>query len=217
VVLTRFISDPRLLLLALAAGLSAMAGWAVLNWAPAWLMRAHGMTLGEVALWFSPAMATGMAAGILASGLATDRLARRDPRANAWVPAAAFALAAPLFAWALTADDWRWALVGLALPAGLFMAYVAPAFALLQSLTPPDDRSVASAAMLFTMNIVGMGGGPLLVGALSDRFGGGDAAGLTRAMTWLVPVFVAAALSHLAVGMALGRAGGRSEKAVALR
>ncbi|QMW24193.1 spinster family MFS transporter [Sandaracinobacteroides saxicola] len=203
VVLGDFVRRPELRLLALAAGVSAMVGWAVLNWAPAWLMRVHGMSLKDVATWFSPAIAAGMGVGILLSGIATDRLARRSPRWNAWVPAAAFGLAGPLFALALAAPSWPWAVVLLALPCGLFMSYVAPTFAVLQSLVPADSRSTASAVMLFTMNIIGMGGGPLLVGVLSDRFAAAGPAGLTQAMTWLIPLFVLAAALHLLVARAL--------------
>lgn len=206
-VLRLYLVDPVLRWLALAAGVSAMVGWAVLNWAPAYLMRVHGMTLAEVALWFSPAIALGMTVGILGSGIVTDRLAARSVAANAWVPAAGFALAAPLFVGALMSDDWRWTLALLVLPCGLFMVYVAPTFALLQQLVPSDARSIASAAMLFTMNIVGMGGGPLLVGVLSDTFGATQGAeGLRQALLWLSPLFLVAALAHWRVArLLLGR------------
>ncbi len=209
-VIRLFATDARLRWLSIAAGLSAMVGWAVLNWAPAYLMRVQGMTLGEVGRWFGPAIAFGMAIGILGSGLITDRLARRSIAANAWVPAIGFAIAAPLFLAAMTASDWRVTLALLVLPCGLFMAYVAPTFALLQQLVPADARSTASATMLFTMNIVGMGGGPLLVGVLSDGFGAKEGpAGLHMALMWVTPIFVLAALAHWRVAVLLARQTGK--------
>lgn len=49
-------------------------------------------------------------------------------------------------------------------------AYLAPSFALNQSLVPVRMRSVASAILLFVLNIIGLGLGPQLVGLLSDSF-----------------------------------------------
>ena len=110
----------------------------------------------------------------------------------------------------MMASDWRMTLALLVLPCGLFMAYVAPTFAALQQLVPADARSTASATMLFTMNIVGMGGGPLLVGILSDGFGVKEGPqGLRTALMWMTPIFGLAALAHWRVAILLARRTGK--------
>jgi hypothetical protein len=48
--------------------------------------------------------------------------------------------------------------------------YLAPSFALNQSLVSVRMRSVASAILLFIINIIGLGLGPQTVGLLSDFF-----------------------------------------------
>jgi hypothetical protein len=60
------------------------------------------------------------------------------------------------------------ALAAFALPAFLGLMYQAPAFAVTQSLATPKTRATASAVLLFVINIVGLGMGPAVTGALSD-------------------------------------------------
>jgi MFS family permease len=47
--------------------------------------------------------------------------------------------------------------------------YLGPSFAMIQSLTPLHMRSLASAVMLFVLNFIALGFGPLTVGFLSDQ------------------------------------------------
>ncbi|MGH1559098.1 hypothetical protein ACRAWD_18325 [Caulobacter segnis] len=49
-------------------------------------------------------------------------------------------------------------------------AFSAPLFAAGQMLLPPRLRAVGMAAMLFVLNVIGMGVGPFLTGWLSDLF-----------------------------------------------
>ena len=56
----------------------------------------------------------------------------------------------------------------MALPCALLGFYLGPTFAMVQSLAPPETRATAAAALLFLGNTVGLGLGPLAVGALSD-------------------------------------------------
>ena len=67
----------------------------------------------------------------------------------------------------------------------------------MQGLVRPRMRAVMSALALFTMNLVGFGLGPVLVGLLSDHFGGG--AEIRYALVALI-VFVAWAAVHYVLG-----------------
>jgi len=46
--------------------------------------------------------------------------------------------------------------------------YLGPTFAMTQSIAKPHMRALASAVLLFIINLVGLGLGPLVLGALSD-------------------------------------------------
>src|SRR5690606_5741101 len=48
--------------------------------------------------------------------------------------------------------------------------YLAPTFALIQSLVSLRMRALASSILLFILNIIGLGFGPQMVGILSDYF-----------------------------------------------
>jgi len=55
------------------------------------------------------------------------------------------------------------------IPAAISNFYLAPVLAQTQSLVPLRMRGVASAIMLLILNLIGLGLGPLDVGALSDN------------------------------------------------
>jgi len=71
-------------------------------------------------------------------------------------------------------------------------AYLAPSYAMIQSLVPLRMRAQAAAILLFTLNIIGFGSGPWLVGIESDLLKpvfGVDSirwAMLSTAITWLI-------------------------------
>ena len=63
------------------------------------------------------------------------------------------------------------ALTLFVVPAVLSNFYLATTFALTQGLVGLRMRGVASALMLFILNIIGLGLGPQITGILSDLFG----------------------------------------------
>jgi hypothetical protein len=65
-------------------------------------------------------------------------------------------------------DDFNTALI-FYLPATVLGAfYLGPSFAIVQSTAPLAMRATLSAIMLFILNLIALGLGPLAVGALSD-------------------------------------------------
>jgi len=46
--------------------------------------------------------------------------------------------------------------------------YLGPTFGMTQTLVPPAMRATASALMLFILNLIGLGLGPVFAGVLSD-------------------------------------------------
>lgn len=84
------------------------------------------------------------------------------------LPAWAMVLAAPVLFAGYMVDDWRLAIVLLVLPTIANSAYYGPAYGAAQVLARPDTRAMAAAWMVFAQNLIGLGLGPLLFGALSD-------------------------------------------------
>jgi len=131
-----------------------------------------GMALGLIIGLFG-------AAGTWLGGWLADRAASKDVRAYATVPAiSALCLPFSMFA-AYTSSSTLAVLSLVAIPMLLQSIYYGPLFATVQGLVHPRTRATASAILLFFANLVGLGLGPLTVGAISDlltpALGSGDA------------------------------------------
>ena len=207
--LRALLMDRSFVLLCGSAAATAFVGYGLLAWVPAYLVRSHGMGQAQVGAWLSWAFGFAMAAGILGSGAAVAWRAKHDVAANAYVPAVAALAAAPVMALALFAPTWPIALALFCVPTGLFMVYIAPSMAAVQALAPSTSRSVATAVFMFVLNLVGMGGGPVFVGYLSDtlapQFG---SASLRFALLALAPLFLIAALGFFTLARHLRRVSG---------
>ncbi|MBD3837582.1 MFS transporter [Brevundimonas sp.] len=204
VAVREFFTTPALWRVAVAGGLSAFVTYGLLNWLPSFLMRTKGMALGEVAQYLGFINAGAMALGLWFGGRLADRLGRRNPAAYGLVPAASLVLAAPAFVAAVIVPGWAPSVLLFAIPIALNIVFMGPALAVVQNGAKPANRTVASALFLLINNLVGLGGGPLFIGFVSDlaapRYG--DNA-LIVAMLALTPVFLLAALAHYLVARAL--------------
>jgi len=161
--------------LAVAGALQALAGSsAALFFAP-FMMRSYQMGTGELGTYlFVVGLAGGVSAAAL-GGLLTDRLGRGDARFYVWIPALAGVIGAPAAIATYLSSGPMGAMV-CEVPRLLAAAiWLGPTLALTQNLAPPRMRAQAAALLLFIVNLLGGGLGPLLTGALSDflepRFG----------------------------------------------
>lgn len=155
-------------LLAPAIGLATFAGLGFGMWAPAFLMRVHGMSVTETGLFLGTVSAPAGALGALFGGWAADRLGRRDMRWYAWLPAITLLAALPFQAVQLLADT-RWIALAAFVPAALIGGVFAPpTYAIVQNLAAPRMRALASATLLLFINLIGLGCGPQFVGILND-------------------------------------------------
>jgi predicted MFS family arabinose efflux permease len=154
--------------LSIASALTAFAGYGVANWGPAFLMRVHEVSAAEVGMKLGVLLGSAGAAGSLLAGFVVDVLSRRDARWALRVPAVAALVSLPFALLFLFWPELDAALV-FAFPAFLVGAmWQGPIFAVTQSLARLRMRSVASAILLFIINLIGLGLGPWAVGILND-------------------------------------------------
>lgn len=190
----------------IGSGLAAFVSYGMLNWIPAFLMRTQGMPLEAMATWFAPAAGITFGVGILGGGWLVSYAAKRSPRAYGAIPALATAVLIPTFAAALLVESWQISLALMLVPMAACTAYVAPALALVQNLTPPRSRATAAAVLMLMFNIVGLGLGPLFIGVVSDALkpAHGDES-LRWALMTIVPFALAAGLAQFAMTRHLDR------------
>jgi hypothetical protein len=83
------------------------------------------------------------------------------------------------------------------LPMMCVTVYVAPALAVVQNLAPVSARGTDVALLLLAFNIVGLGGGPLGIGMLSDALHHAHVGqNLKWSLVWVAPMSAVAALIY---------------------
>jgi predicted MFS family arabinose efflux permease len=154
--------------MAAASAFYACGSYAINVFAPAFLMRVHGLTATQAGLRMGVVFGVGGLVGTFAGGVLADWLARRGEGWRQRLPAIGQWLSLPtaLAAW-LTPDlDLATLFLTISYMAGLL--YFAPTFAAAQLLAADRARATASAVLLFCLTLVGSSVGPLFVGWLSD-------------------------------------------------
>lgn len=127
--------------------------------------------------------------GVLSSwlgGVLADRAGARDIRAYMTVPAVA-ALISPVFAViGYLQPTAIGTMLVMVLPGLIGSLWFGPVYASGQSLVPPHMRATAASVLLFIINLVGLGAGPLIVGALSDLFAHSLGMGEAEGVRWAI-------------------------------
>jgi MFS family permease len=158
--------------IAMGGALTSFVGYGLGQWLPAFFIRIHGLGIAETATYFGLALGVASAIGTFLGGTLADRLGRRDRRMYAWLPAGGVLLAFPFYVAALISGNPYLAIAILVAPSLLNSLWLGPAFGTIQNLAPMRMRALASAILLFILNIIGLGFGPFLVGVLSDLLSG---------------------------------------------
>ncbi len=170
------------------------------------LLRAHGAELGNLAreLNLGPTGLLGVALGLMVGvagafglwigGQLADRGLRRSAAAYGRVTAFSLLAFVPVQILAFILPDIGSVFASLAVAILLSSMWIGPVQATIQSVAPPHMRATASAILLLSINLLGLGLGPVLLGLLSDWLSG--PAGLARAdgLRWALIVMTAPAL-----------------------
>ena len=206
-VVAMFVRHPVLRWTSLGTGLSAFAGYGMLNWTPSFLIRHQHMTLLQLSGAYSVCIGVAMGLGTWLSGYLADRLSTRRPRAYALIPLWGAFLTLPFAIAAFCARGWQVSLACLTATSAFGILYLAPALAVVQNTVPPRARSTSAAVLLLVLNLIGLGGGPVFVGVLSDLFKprhGVDS--LKLALLCLTPVLVLVMGAYAMAARAMDRA-----------
>lgn len=166
--LKTLLSNKTLLHIAMGGALTSFVGYGLGQWLPAYFIRWHGMGIAETATYFGLVLGVASAVGTILGGTMADKLAARDQRMYTWLPAAGVLLAFPFYVAAIMSGNPYVAIAILVVPSLLNSLWLGPAFGTIQNLAPMRMRALASAMLLFILNIIGLGLGPFLVGVLSD-------------------------------------------------
>lgn len=187
--------------LGLGATCFALAWFGVMLWLPTFFVRTHGMTLTSVGAWLGVAIGVAQGIGNYLSGILSDRVGSREPRRYFWICTAAMLAPLPFHVFAIMWTDPTPALVALFFPFMLGMMMTGSEFSIVQGVAGPTRRAVATAIILFVLNIAG-GVSVQIVGLYSDMLSPtlGDAA-LGRALLVTPLIFGVLAAISFAFGV----------------
>ena len=162
------LSQPAFVQISIANALAAFVGYGVITWYPTFLIRTHQLGTAEIGLWLGLIMGLVGGTGMYLGGLMSDRFGARDTRWYLWTPAVVLILGVPFGIAGYVANDLLYVLLWFTptILAGNF--WQATSFAQVQTMAQLRMRSMASAILIFFINILGLGFGPWFVGLLSD-------------------------------------------------
>lgn len=143
-------------------------GWGLLWWTPAFLMRTHGMTIGEAGSLLGTIYGLGGSLGIIAGGVLIHKLSRKDPRWQVWVVAFATVIGTCASIAVYAAPNVHIATLMLWIFVPIAYLNIAPLLSLTQSLVLPHMRALTCAILVFGANIANLALAPQLIGVMSD-------------------------------------------------
>lgn len=175
----------------LGMSLGIFSGFAFGMWAPSLFVRSFEIPLQQATSAFGLAFGAAGLTGMLLFGVISDRFAARDLRWPLRLATGAVLSATCAIALSSISSSIQMATL-LAIPSGLLGGgWSIGALASLQNILPDRVRATATALFTLTTTFIGMVFGPLLVGVLSDIFGGVE--GLRAAVLMAVAMGIPAA------------------------
>lgn len=182
--------------MAFGVSIVAFIGYGHAPFGASFFLRVHGEEIGALAAQFglgpigfvglSLGLILGVSAGlgVFLGGIIADRYGARDLRAYMGIPGIAVLASVPIYTIALLMPTFLPILPILALNSILVSLWQGPVYATVQNIAPVHMRATAASVFLFIANLIGLGLGPLAVGAVSDILAGPFGMGSAEGVRW---------------------------------
>lgn len=154
-----------------ASGLHSFVGYAFANWIPSFFIRVHGMDVMEVGIFLAISVGIGGGIGAFSGGFIVKKLIKRDIRWYMWIGIVSIIVTIPFSMYTLFTDNKMGAILCYFIPNVLFSLNMGALLTVTQGVVGVKMRAMSSAVYYFVLNLIGLGLGPLFVGALSDYLG----------------------------------------------
>lgn len=154
--------------IAFGCALSAFVSYGTSNFMPSYMVRYHGIPLSDIGFLLGITGGGGGIIGTFLGGYLTDKVGKVDARWYLWLPGITAIASIPLGVTAFNTDNTTLMLICYFTFAVLGTLYLAPSIAVAHRLVTPRMRAMTSALLFFTLNLIGLGLGPVAIGALSD-------------------------------------------------
>jgi MFS family permease len=171
-------NSPALRYLILGCASAGLGGYALGYWAPAFMMRVHGLSLVQAGVMIGGLGAISGLTGSFFGAWLCDRFAKENRNWLLFIPAISLIISLPLLiTFLMFPEQSTFSIGSQTVPTAILIYciasfigswWAAPTYVAVQELVAPNKRTLACAILLFTMNLIGFGLGPLLVGVFSD-------------------------------------------------
>jgi predicted MFS family arabinose efflux permease len=163
---------PVVLLIILGLMLSSMASTSMLGWCVSMLIREHGFDVKSAGAVMALCVGVTGGVGVAGGGRLADFFSKGDSRRALVFAANVLLLSFAAVLFFVLAPSRPIVLAGLVVYGALHLAQLGPCFGVVLNATPLRMRGVVVAILQIAANFIGGGFGPLLVGLLSDAYGG---------------------------------------------
>ncbi len=154
--------------LLIGSAIASMVGFGLNTFLASFLARRFGFSLVEAGLTSGLVASLPASLSVFGAGWLADRMAKRDARSYALIPAITLLLSTPLYVLGITRDTPAAAITLLGIAALVQYCYLGPTFGTFQNMMHPRMRATSSAFTSMVYALIGGGLGPLLMGMLSD-------------------------------------------------
>mgnify|MGYP001037484208 FL=1 len=154
----------------LAGTLLSISTYGISNFYVPFLMRGFGLALAKAASTFGIVFGVTALVGMWIGGSLGDVLSKYNRRFYGWIPGSAILCAVPLLVLAFSQDALYPSIVYFGVANLLVNTHLGPMWALVHDELSADMRATGVSIFLLLFTLVGLGTGPLIVGALSDIF-----------------------------------------------
>ncbi|BFM16951.1 MFS transporter [Maricurvus nonylphenolicus] len=142
--------------------------YTIMIWVPTLMIRVHQLSLTEIGIIIGASSLIGGLAGSILSGVITDVMANKHSKWLGALPMLYCLLALPLFMGFLWTSS-MWVSIGLLTVCMILLnAHTPPCYATYHKSVAPENRAMSVALSTLSVNIIGLGLAPLLVGSISD-------------------------------------------------
>ncbi|MFW8589776.1 spinster family MFS transporter [Glaciecola sp. 2405UD65-10] len=155
----------------LGISFGSFGNYAISTWIIDFYVRIHSeVSIQELLISFGIINGTAYALGVWLGGVIADKWGKKNRRGYALLPAYALIIGVPCFVASLYVGS-AWVSIAL-LTVLLFTSgmYLGPCFAIAQTLAPVNARAMSTALFFFVLNIIALGGGPTLIGIISNMY-----------------------------------------------
>ena len=169
-VVRTLMAKPAFIHVALGGAMASFAGYGVGAFVIPFLLRGFDISLAQASSVYGLIGGLSAAVGTAMGGWLADRYGAKRRRNHVLIPAIGLIVSVPLYVLCILQQSLAAMALLIIVPAVTHYFYLGPTWGLTSNMVEPRMRATATAILLLIINLIGLGLGPVVVGALSDLF-----------------------------------------------